>query len=169
MNGTIEELKPERLWHYFLEICKIPRPSKKEGEIIKYIQAFGKTHGLETITDEVQNVLIRKPASPGMEKSRSVVLQSHVDMVCEKNAETRHDFNKDPILPYLDNGWIRARGTTLGADDGIGVAAQLAILESKDIPHGPVECLFTVDEETGLSGAFGLKERFPEKFDITEP
>jgi dipeptidase D len=160
MHEKIEALKPERLWHYFLEICKIPRPSKKEEQIIRYLQEFGKQHGLETVVDDIRNVLIRKKASPGREGSRSVILQSHVDMVCEKNAGTKHDFLKDPIIPHIEDGWIKARETTLGADDGIGIAAQLAILESKDISHGPLECLFTVDEETGLTGAFGLKEGF---------
>ena len=160
MNDQIKALKPERLWYYFLEVCKIPRCSKKEEQIIRYLVEFGHTHGLETLTDEVQNVLIRKPATKGNESRKPVVLQSHIDMVCEKNADTKHDFDVDPITPYIDGGWIKARGTTLGADDGIGIAAQLAILESKDVQHGPIECLFTVDEETGLSGAFGLKSDF---------
>jgi dipeptidase D len=158
MKQKFDDLKPERLWHYFLEICKIPRPSGKEDQIIRYLKDFGKSHGLETITDETNNVLIRKPATKGNEKKKAVVLQSHMDMVCEKNAATVHDFLKDPIHPYLEEGWVKAKGTTLGADDGIGIAAQLAILESKDVSHGPVECLFTVDEETGLTGAFGLKK-----------
>ncbi len=160
MKEKIEDLKPERLWHYFLEICKIPRPSKREEKIIRYLLDFGRDHELDTMTDDVHNVLIRKPATPGNEHQKSVILQSHIDMVCEKNADIVHDFMKDPILPFLEAGWIKAKGTTLGADDGIGIAAQLAILESKDIPHGPIECLFTVDEETGLSGAFGLKKGF---------
>jgi len=162
MNERIEELKPARLWQFFLEICKIPRPSRQEEKIIRYLLDFGREHGLETLTDEVQNVLIRKPATPGYENVKSVVLQSHIDMVCEKNADTVHDFAKDPILPFIEAGWVKAKGTTLGADDGIGIAAQLAVLETKDIPHGPIECLFTVDEETGLSGAFGLKKGFLE-------
>lgn len=160
MADPIYALQPERLWHYFLEVCKIPRCSKQEEKIIKYLVEFGHSHGLETLTDEVQNVLIRKPATKGLEGRKSVVLQSHIDMVCEKNADTKHDFEVDPITPYIDGGWIKARGTTLGADDGIGIAAQLAILESKEIQHGPIECLFTVDEETGLTGAFGLKNDF---------
>ena len=160
MKEKVEELKPERLWHYFMEICKIPRPSKQEEKIIQYLMNFGRVNKLETLIDEVHNVLIRKSATAGNENLKSVVLQSHIDMVCEKNANTVHDFTKDPILPFLESGWMKAKGTTLGADDGIGIAAQLAILESKDIPHGPIECLFTVDEETGLSGAFGLKKGF---------
>jgi len=157
MSKELDQLQPARLWHYFQEICKIPRPSKKEEKIAAYIVAFGKNLGLETIVDEIGNILIRKPATSGLENRKSVVLQSHIDMVCEKNSDTLHDFDTDPILPYIDGEWVKARGTTLGADDGIGIAAQLAILEANDIPHGPIECLFTIDEETGLTGAFGLK------------
>ena len=156
MSSEISGLKPERLWHYFGEILMIPRPSKKEEKIATYLVEFGNKQGLETLRDDTGNVIIRKPASPGMEHVPSVVLQSHIDMVCEKNADTVHDFDKDPIQAYVEDGWVKARGTTLGADDGIGIAAQLAILESKDMIHGPLECLFTVDEETGLTGAFGL-------------
>jgi dipeptidase D len=157
MEDKIAQLDPGRLWHWFLEICKVPRPSKKEDKIAAYLMQFGKDHGLETLMDETGNVLIRKPGSPGKENARSVILQSHIDMVCEKNSDVDFDFENDAIHPYIDGDWVKARGTTLGADDGIGIAAQLAILESKDIPHGPIECLFTVDEETGLTGAFGLK------------
>jgi dipeptidase D len=154
---SLSNLKPERVWYYFEEICKIPRPSKKEEKIAAYLVDFGKSHNLETIQDEVGNVIIRKAASAGKENIKSIILQSHIDMVCEKNADTIHDFEKDPIQAYIDGGWVKAKGTTLGADDGIGVAAQLAILEAKDIEHGPIECLFTIDEETGLTGAFALK------------
>jgi len=160
MEEKIAQLKPERLWHYFLEICTIPRPSKKEEKIREYLLEFGRRSGFETLSDEAGNILIRKPASPGYEKKSSVILQSHIDMVCEKNSDTVHDFDKDPIQPWIDGEWIKARGTTLGADDGIGIAAMLAVLESKDLGHGPLECLFTVDEETGLSGAFGIKAGF---------
>jgi dipeptidase D len=160
MTEKIEELKPERLWHYFLEVCKIPRPSKKEEKMAQYLMDWGRSAGLETLTDETGNVLIRKPASKGKENCRSVILQSHIDMVGEKNSTVSHDFTRDPIQPYIDNGWIRARGTTLGADDGIGIAATLAVLESGDLSHGPLEALFTVDEETGLTGVFGLKQGF---------
>ncbi|MDT8393212.1 MAG: aminoacyl-histidine dipeptidase [Bacteroidales bacterium] len=156
MNEEIYTLKPERLWHYFGEILKIPRPSKKEENIAAYLMAFGKEHGLETLRDDIGNVIIRKPASAGKENVKSVVLQSHMDMVCEKNADTVHDFDTDPIEAFIEDGWVTAKGTTLGADDGIGIAAQLAILEADDIEHGPIECLITVDEETGLTGAFGL-------------
>jgi dipeptidase D len=160
MTEIIAQLKPERLWHYFLEVCKIPRPSKKEEKIAEFLRNFGKTSGLETFTDQTGNILIRKPASKGMQNARSVILQSHIDMVGEKNSDIMHDFTQDPIHPYIDDGWIRAKGTTLGADDGIGVAATLAILESTDLAHGPLEALFTVDEETGLTGVFGLKPDF---------
>ncbi len=152
----LTQLKPDRLWHYFDEICRIPRPSKKEEKIAAYLCTFADTHHLECETDEAGNVLIRKPAFPGYENRKGVILQSHMDMVCEKNSDTQHDFDNDPILPWIDGEWVKARGTTLGADDGIGIAATLAILEATDIPHGPLEALFTMDEETGLTGAFAL-------------
>ena len=157
MSKELDKLQPAGLWKYFQEICEIPRPSKKEEKIAAYLVAFGKRLGLETIVDETGNILIRKPATAGLEQLQPVVLQSHIDMVCEKNSDTLHDFDTDPIQPYIDGEWVKARGTTLGADDGIGVAAQMALLEATDIPHGPIECLFTIDEETGLTGAFGLK------------
>ncbi|MDR3118064.1 MAG: aminoacyl-histidine dipeptidase [Mediterranea sp.] len=154
------DLKPTNVFHYFAEISKIPRPSKKEEKIIAYLKAFGERHNLETLVDEAGNVLIKKPATPGKENLKTVVLQSHVDMVCEKNSDVRHDFLKDPIEIVVDGEWMKANGTTLGADNGIGVAAELAVLTAGDIEHGPVECLFTVDEETGLTGAFALKPGF---------
>ncbi len=157
MNKEIHQLQPERLWHCFFEICKIPRPSKREEKIAAYISEFAAKHKLDCKIDEAGNVLIRKPATSGYEKRRGVILQSHLDMVCEKNSDTIHDFDKDPILPWIDGNWVKAKGTTLGADDGIGIAATLAILEAEDIPHGPLEALFTMDEETGLTGAFALK------------
>ena len=156
MSKELDQLSPSLIWKYFQEICKIPRPSKKEEKIAAYLLAFGEQHGLETKVDAIGNVLICKPASAGMEDRKTVVLQSHIDMVCEKNSGTLHDFDTDPIQPYVDGEWVKARGTTLGADDGIGIAAQLALLASDDIKHGPIECLFTIDEETGLTGAFGL-------------
>ena len=157
MNKELLNLKPERLWYYFMEILKIPRPSKREEKIAEYLIKFGQKHNLETIQDETGNILIRKPASKGKENVKPIVLQSHIDMVCEKNSDIVHDFDRDPIQAWIDGEWVKAKGTTLGADDGIGIAAQLAILESNDIEHGPIECLFTIDEETGLTGAFGLK------------
>jgi len=160
MENAILNLHPRRIWHYFDEICQIPRPSKKEEKIISYLVEFGRKHGLETIVDDIGNVLIRKPAIPGKEHLKTVVLQNHIDMVCEKNSDVKHDFEKDAIQPRVEGEWVKATGTTLGADNGIGVAAVLAILENREIIHGPLECLFTVDEETGLTGAFGLKEDF---------
>jgi len=154
------QLKPELVFHYFSEICKIPRPSKKEGKIIAYIIDFAQKHNLEYRKDDAGNILVRKPASAGYENKQAVVLQSHLDMVCEKNSDINHDFNNDPIQTYTDGEWLKAKGTTLGADDGIGIAAQLAILASSDIEHGPLECLFTVDEETGLTGAFEMGSGF---------
>jgi dipeptidase D len=160
MNEVILDLDPKPVWRFFKEVLEIPRPSKKEEKIKAYLIDFGKKHNLETLTDEVGNVLIRKPATPGMENRKSVVLQSHMDMVCEKNSDVDHDFDNDPIQVYIEDGWVTAKGTTLGGDDGIGVAAQLAILAADSIEHGPIEALFTVDEETGLTGAFGLKPGF---------
>jgi len=151
--SAITDLQPKILWYYFDEICRIPHPSKKEQKLIEYLVDFGRANCLETISDATGNVLIRKKATPGMEKKPSVVLQSHIDMVAEKNNDTVHDFDRDPIIPYVDGDWVKAMGTTLGADNGIGVAAQLALLVSEDIPHGDVECLFTIEEETGLTGA----------------
>ncbi len=155
-----KDLKPAGVFRYFEEICQVPRPSKKEEKIIAYLKAFGEKHKLETLVDHAGNVLIRKPATPGKENLRTVVLQSHVDMVCEKNNDVKHDFLVDPIVTEIEGEWMKAKGTTLGADNGIGVATELAILADDSIEHGPLECLFTVDEETGLTGAFELKEGF---------
>ncbi|MDR0896121.1 MAG: aminoacyl-histidine dipeptidase [Prevotellaceae bacterium] len=154
------ELKPAGVFRYFAEICQVPRPSKHEEQILAYLKDFGAKHGLETISDEAGNLLIRKPATPGMENRQTVVLQSHVDMVCEKNSGVEHNFSKDPIETFVDGEWMRAKGTTLGADNGIGVATELALLADDTLPHGPLECLFTVDEETGLTGANALKPGF---------
>ena len=156
----IKDLKPIEVFHYFSEICKVPRPSKKEEKMIAFLKAFGKEHGLATTVDEVGNVKIDAPATKGMENRKKVILQCHEDMVCEKNADVKHDFSKDPIEPYVDGEWLRAKGTTLGADDGIGIATCLAVLASKDVEHGPIECVFTRDEETGMTGAFGMKADF---------
>src|SRR5215469_17712339 len=148
---NILNLSPQRVFYYFNEICKIPHPSKKEEKIVAWLLETGKALGLETKRDKIGNVLISKPATKGKEKVTPVIFQGHVDMVCEKNSDTKFDFDKDAIQPYIDGEWLKAKGTTLGADDGIGVAIQLALLEAKDIEHGPIECLFTVDEETGLT------------------
>ncbi|MEG1659383.1 MAG: aminoacyl-histidine dipeptidase [Bacteroides sp.] len=153
-------LNPTALFQYFEEICQVPRPSKKEEKIIAYLKAFGEKHHLETKVDETGNVLIKKPASKGKENLQTVALQSHVDMVCEKNSNVQHNFLTDPIETEIDGEWLKAKGTTLGADNGIGVATELAILADDSLEHGPLECLFTVDEETGLTGAFALKEGF---------
>lgn len=155
-----KDLQPAVVFHYFEEVCQVPRPSKKEEKIRAYLLEFAKKHGLAAKTDEAGNVLIEKPASVGKENLKTVVLQSHMDMVCEKNKDTEHNFETDPIQTYVDGEWLRAKGTTLGADNGIGIATQLAVLASEDIEHGPIQCLFTVDEETGLTGAFALKEGF---------
>ena len=155
-----KDLKPAGIFRYFEEICQVPRPSKKEGKIITYLKNFGESHQLETKVDEVGNILIRKPAYPGMENRKTIILQAHMDMVCEKNNDVKHDFLTDPIETYIDGEWLKAKGTTLGADNGIGIATALAILADDTIEHGPLECLFTIDEETGLTGAFALKEGF---------
>ena len=155
-----KDLRPAVVFHYFDEVCQVPRPSKKEEKSRAYLLDFAKKHNLEAKTDEAGNVLIKKAASAGMENLKTVILQSHIDMVCEKNKDTEHNFETDPIQTYIDGEWLRAKGTTLGADNGIGVATELAVLASDDIKHGPIECLFTVDEETGLTGAFALKEGF---------
>ena len=155
-----KDLKPAGVFKYFEEICQVPRPSKKEEKMIAYLKTFGAKHNLETKVDEAGNVLIKKPATPGKENLQTVVLQSHIDMVCEKNNDVQHDFLTDPIETEIDGEWLKAKGTTLGADNGIGVATELAILADDSIEHGPLECLFTVDEETGLTGAFALQEGF---------
>lgn len=151
-------LKPESLWKYFEEITKIPRCSKHEEKIAEYVVDVAKKLGHEVERDEVGNVIVRKKAAPGYENVPMVTLQAHLDMVCEKNRDVEHDFEKDAIDVYVDGDMVKARGTTLGADDGIGVAACLAVMEDKNLKHGPLEFLFTVDEETGMTGAFGLKK-----------
>ncbi len=154
------ELKPARVFEQFAKINEIPRPSKHEERMIEYLKEFGKSHGLETETDETGNVIIRKPATKGHENAPTVILQSHMDMVCDKLVDVDFDFHKDPIQTYVDGEWLTAKGTTLGADDGIGCAIELAILDSDDIEHGPLECVFTRDEETSLTGAMGMKAGF---------
>ncbi|MDD4545421.1 MAG: aminoacyl-histidine dipeptidase [Bacteroidales bacterium] len=155
--SEIKNLEPKALWNYFDMICSIPHPSKKEEKIVEAVIEFAKTNNLEYVKDEVGNIIIRKPATKGYENRKGIILQAHLDMVPQKNSDTVHDFEKDPILPYIDGEWVRAKGTTLGADNGIGVAAALAVLADKDMVHGPVEALLTIDEETGMTGAFGLK------------
>lgn len=153
----IQELKPQLVWESFYRLTQIPRPSGKRKEISDFMAAYGRSLGLETIQDEIGNVLIRKPASVGLENHQGVILQAHLDMVPQKNADVKHDFEKDPIDAYIDGEWVTARGTTLGADDGIGVAAAMAVLADKELVHPPVEAFFTIDEETGMYGAFDLK------------
>lgn len=157
MADSVRQLKPNALWNYFADLNAVPRPSKKEERIIQFMVAFGKRLGLPTSVDKVGNVFIQKPATPGFENKPVVLLQSHLDMVHQKNADTQFDFDKEGINMMVDGDWVRAEGTTLGADNGIGVASIMAILASHDIEHPPIEALFTIDEETGLTGAKGLE------------
>ncbi|HEX5743127.1 MAG TPA: beta-Ala-His dipeptidase, partial [Flavobacteriaceae bacterium] len=160
MKDEILQLSPLRLWHHFYQLNQVPRGSKKEEKVIEFMVAFGEKLGLETLVDTTQNVLIRKPATVGMENRKTVVLQSHLDMVHQKNANTQFDFDKQGIEMYVDGDWVKAKGTTLGADNGLGVAAIMSILESTDISHPAIEALFTIDEETGMTGAKGLQANF---------
>jgi len=157
MSDTIDGLEPKELWEHFYSLTQIPRPSKHEAKVIEFLKKFGEDLGLETIVDETGNVIIKKPAVQGMENRKGVILQGHVDMVPQKNSDKIHDFKTDPIETLIEDNWVTANGTTLGADNGMGVAAAMAVLKSKSIKHGPVEALFTVDEETGMTGAFGIK------------
>jgi len=156
--SNITDLQPKSLWKYFHDITQIPHPSKNEKKLAEYIVRFGKEHGLETVVDKTGNVIIRKPATRGMENRKTIILQGHLDMVPQKNSDKKHDFEKDPIETVIDGEWVRANGTTLGSDNGIGVAATLAVLASGDLSHGPLEALFTIDEETGMTGVFGLEK-----------
>ncbi|MBL4706815.1 MAG: aminoacyl-histidine dipeptidase [Flavobacteriales bacterium] len=162
MSNTISSLEPTALWKNFSDLNAVPRPSKKEERVIKFMQDFGARLGLPTKTDKVGNVLISKPATPGMENRKRVVLQSHLDMVHQKNNDTVFDFDAEGIKMYIDGDWVKAEGTTLGADNGIGVATIMALLESTDIPHPAIEGFFTIDEETGMTGALGLEGGFLE-------
>ncbi|MGG5506880.1 MULTISPECIES: aminoacyl-histidine dipeptidase [unclassified Myroides] len=157
MNQEIRNLEPKQVWNKFADLNAVPRPSKKEERVIAFMVDFGKSLGLETIQDEVGNVIIKKPATAGMENRKTIVMQSHLDMVHQKNNDTDFDFDTQGIEMYVEEGWVRAKGTTLGADNGLGVATIMAILESNDIPHPAIEALFTIDEETGMTGAKGLK------------
>ncbi len=157
MGKVLTDLKPEFLWKHFEEICSYPRPSRKEEKVAAYVAEVGKKNGLEVSRDDFGNILVKKPATTGMENLQTVVLQGHLDMVAEKNSDVQHDFDNDPIQPYVEGNWVKAKGTTLGSDNGIGVAAALAIMEDKNVKHGPLEFLFTLDEETGLNGAQSLK------------
>ena len=155
--STILSLAPQNVWKHFYSLTQIPRPSGHMEKVTEFLINFGKGLGLESFVDEVGNVIIRKPATPGMENRKGVILQAHMDMVPQKNNDTVHDFEKDPIETYIDGDWVKAKGTTLGADNGLGVAAIMAVLEANDLKHGPLEALITKDEETGMYGAFGLK------------
>ena len=159
-SKDIRNLEPKALWNNFYSLTQIPRPSGKKEEIGRFLVEFGKSLGLETLQDEIGNVLVRKPATPGMEDRKAVVLQSHMDMVPQKNSNVDHNFEKDPIEAFVDGEWVRANNTTLGADNGIGVATAMTILQSTDIPHPAIEMFITVDEETGMFGAFGLQPGF---------
>ena len=157
MSEEIKKLEPKIVWENFYQLTQIPRPSKHEAAAVEYLKKFGQNLGLETIVDEVGNVIIRKPATPGMENRKGIILQGHLDMVPQANSHVKHDFEKDPIDAYIDGEWVTARDTTLGADNGMGVAATMSVLQSKDLQHGPIEALLTIDEETGMTGAFNLK------------
>ena len=157
MNEEVRQLEPKTVWNKFADLNAVPRPSKKEERVIQFMIDFGKSINLETFKDTVGNVIIRKPATVGMEDRTIVALQSHLDMVHQKNNDTTFDFDSQGIEMYVDNDWVKAKGTTLGSDNGMGVAAIMALLESNDIPHPPLEALFTIDEETGMTGAMGLK------------
>lgn len=159
MKNEISKLYPSDLWSNFYELTQIPRPSKHEAKVLEYIINFGKSQNLEVTTDKTGNIIIRKPATKGFEDRAGIILQGHVDMVPQKNSDKVHDFERDPLQLQIVDGWVKATGTTLGSDNGIGVAAAMAVLQSKTLQHGPIEALFTVDEETGMTGAFGLEPK----------
>lgn len=154
--SVFDDLQPTPVWGHFATLCSIPRPSKGEERLRQHLRTWAEARGLTTVVDSVGNLIVRKPASSGLESVPGVVLQAHLDMVCQANADTPHDFSRDPIMPVLRDGWLVADGTTLGADNGIGVALILAALEDRDLVHGPLEALFTIDEESGMGGARGL-------------
>ena len=157
MSQEVRNLEPKQLWNKFADLNAVPRPSKKEERVIQFMVDFGKNLGLEVVIDPVQNVIIKKPATVGMEDRKTIVMQSHLDMVHQKNNDTVFDFDKEGIKMKIEGDWVKAEGTTLGADNGLGVATIMAILESTDIPHPAIEALFTIDEETGMTGALGLQ------------
>ncbi len=148
----------QKVFDIFAQICKVPRPSKHEEQISRWLQSFAASHGIECVADEAMNVIMRVPATPGYEDHEGVILQAHMDMVCEKNGDVAHDFMTDPIETYIDGEWLKAKGTTLGGDDGIGISMALAAITDPELPHPAIECLFTVDEETGLTGAMKLRD-----------
>ena len=154
---SLSNIEPQIIWKNFSKLNAVPRPSKKEARVIEFIKNFGESLNLDTQVDEIGNVIIRKPATAGMENRKTIVLQSHLDMVCQKNNDVDFDFENQGIQMFVDGDWVKAKGTTLGADNGLGVAAVMSILESSDITHPALEALFTIDEETGMTGAFNLK------------
>ena len=154
---TILSLAPQNVWKHFHSLTQIPRPSGHLEKVQAFLLDFGKSIGVETFMDEVGIIIYRKPATPGMENRKTIILQAHMDMVPQKNNDTVHDFENDPIQTYVDGEWLKAKGTTLGADNGMGVAAIMAVFEDNTLVHGPLEALITSDEETGMYGAFGLK------------
>ena len=160
MSAEIKNLSPKPVWDYFYSLTQIPRPTGHMEAVTRFVESVGNALGLETLRDGVGNVLIRKPASPGRENHKTVTLQAHLDMVPQKNASVKHDFLTDPIDAYVEDGWVKARGTTLGADNGIGASLALAVLADDTLEHGPIEALFTIDEEQSMDGAFGLKPNF---------
>ena len=158
MSKVLSGLKPQSVWHNFEEICQYPHPSKKEEKLAAFILSWAKDKNFTYTRDKVGNIIVFKPATPGMENRKTVCLQGHIDMVCEKNSDVTFDFDNDPLLLEIDGDWVKAKGTTLGADNGIGVAIGMALMESNDIPHPPLELLCTLDEETGLTGAQNLEQ-----------
>jgi len=157
MNKDIRALEPNNLWNNFADLNAVPRGSKKEEKVIQFMVDFGNKLNLKTVVDHVGNVIIKKPASAGMENRKTIVMQSHLDMVHQKNSDTNFDFDTEGIKMKIEDGWVKADGTTLGADNGLGVAAIMSVLASKDIKHPAIEALFTIDEETGMTGAMGLQ------------
>ena len=157
MSKEIRQLEPKALWNKFADLNAVPRPSKKEERVIAFMKDFGMSLNLEVVEDSVGNVIIKKPATVGMEDRKSIVMQSHLDMVHQKNNDTNFDFLTQGIQMYVEGDWVKAKGTTLGADNGLGVATIMAVLESNNISHPAIEALFTIDEETGMTGAMGLK------------
>jgi len=160
MEKVLHHLEPQKIWINFEKICQIPHPSKKEQQLAEFVISFGENLKLETLVDTAGNILLKKPATKGFENKKTVILQAHLDMVPQKNRNKEFDFDNDPIDVIIDGDWVKADETTLGADNGIGVAAIMSVLESDDIEHGPIEALFTIDEETGMTGAFGLEPGF---------
>ena len=156
--SEVRNLEPKQVWNHFEDLNATPRPSKKEERVIKFMENFGESLGLRTYTDRAGNVIVKKKATAGMENRKTVVMQAHLDMVHQKNADTDFDFNTEGIQSYIDNDWVKAKGTTLGADNGMGVASIMAVLASDDIAHPNIEALFTIDEETGMTGAFELEQ-----------